>query len=181
MPESLTPKTPRHARPHRRVAVAAALLALMVAPLSVAWAQDNTTSDEAKADHVLHMEVGEMYFQLSGQEKNASFTLTSGETYAIEFHNVGHVMHEIQLGRDPGTENGHPHDYQTLLFDGVETTVATGGASTISDTLAEIQLQPDAIATLTFTLPASAAGTWEIGCFQPGHYEAGMHAPVIVQ
>lgn len=181
MHEAPTTKTTHRARPHRRLAVTAALLALMVAPLSVAWAQDNSASDEAKPDHVLHMEVGEMYFQLSGQDKNASFTLNSGESYAIEFHNVGHVMHEIQLGRDPGMEDGHPHDYQTLLFDGVETTVATGDVATISDTLAEIQLQPDAIATLTFTLPASAAGTWEIGCFQPGHYEAGMHAPVIVQ
>ncbi len=181
MHEAPTTKTTHRARPHRRVAVVAALLALTMAPLSVAWAQDNSASDEAKPDHVLHMEVGEMYFQLSGQDKNASFTLNSGESYAIEFHNVGHVMHEIQLGRDPGMEDGHPHDYQTLLFDGVETTVATGDVSTISDTLAEIQLQPDAIATLNFTLPASAAGTWEIGCFQPGHYEAGMHAPVIVQ
>lgn len=23
-------------------------------------------------------------------------------------------------------------------------------------------------------------GTWELGCFEPGHYEAGMHRPLIV-
>jgi len=24
-------------------------------------------------------------------------------------------------------------------------------------------------------------GTWELGCFEPGHYEAGMHRPLIVE
>jgi uncharacterized cupredoxin-like copper-binding protein len=23
-------------------------------------------------------------------------------------------------------------------------------------------------------------GTWELGCFEPGHYEAGMHQPLVV-
>lgn len=23
-------------------------------------------------------------------------------------------------------------------------------------------------------------GTWELGCFEPGHYEAGMHRPLVV-
>lgn len=165
----------------RRLPLLLALAALVALPLSAAFAQDTSSTDEVPPDNVLHVEVGEMYFQVSGQARNAPITLKAGESYALELHNVGHVLHELQIGRDPGTEDGHPHDYQTLLFDGVETTVEAGDVATISETLAEIQLQPDAIATLDFTLPASKTGTWEIGCFQPGHYEAGMHAPVIVQ
>jgi uncharacterized cupredoxin-like copper-binding protein len=34
---------------------------------------------------------------------------------------------------------------------------------------------------LHFTLPDEAIGTWEIGCFIPGHYQAGMLAPVVVE
>jgi uncharacterized cupredoxin-like copper-binding protein len=31
-----------------------------------------------------------------------------------------------------------------------------------------------------FNLSEEAQGEWEIGCFVPGHYEAGMHAPLLV-
>jgi uncharacterized cupredoxin-like copper-binding protein len=24
-------------------------------------------------------------------------------------------------------------------------------------------------------------GTWELGCFEPGHYESGMHRQLIVE
>ena len=26
-----------------------------------------------------------------------------------------------------------------------------------------------------------SAGTWELGCYEPGHYEAGMHQPLVVE
>jgi uncharacterized cupredoxin-like copper-binding protein len=27
----------------------------------------------------------------------------------------------------------------------------------------------------------SKKGTWELGCFEPGHYQAGMHKPLLVE
>ncbi len=169
--------------PHlaRRAALGVAVAAVLAAP-AAALAQSGTKTDEAQPAQVLNIDVGEMYFQLQGQDKNAPITLAAGTTYTLVFHNLGAVLHEIQFGRDPGTDsNGQPHDYQTLLFDGVESTVKAAGAATVSDTLAEIQLDKGASAELTFTLPATTTGDWEIGCFQPGHYQAGMHAPIVVQ
>jgi uncharacterized cupredoxin-like copper-binding protein len=34
---------------------------------------------------------------------------------------------------------------------------------------------------MEFTLPESRRGTWSVGCFQPGHYQAGMTAVLIVE
>ncbi|GBD11912.1 hypothetical protein HRbin23_01595 [bacterium HR23] len=31
------------------------------------------------------------------------------------------------------------------------------------------------------TIPEEMKGEWEIGCFVPGHYEAGMHTTLIVE
>lgn len=39
-----------------------------------------------------------------------------------------------------------------------------------------VQVEPGETVEVTFTLPEDRAGEWEIGCFEPGHYEAGMHA-----
>lgn len=38
----------------------------------------------------------------------------------------------------------------------------------------EVDVEPGGQATLRFTVPASAKGEWEMGCFIPGHYESGM-------
>ncbi len=172
MSEASTTRDPRGAR--HRVGVLAALLALMVLPFSIALADD-------APDQVLHVDLGGYYFQLSGQAQNAPITLQTGVSYAIEFHNVGSMVHEFQIGRNPGTKDGHPHDYQTFIFDGVETKIQTSDTVVEGLSLGEVELEPGATVTLYFTLPASTAGTWELGCFKSGHYEQGMHAPVIVK
>lgn len=171
MSEACATNNPRV--PRSRIGILAALLALMLLPFSVALADD--------APQVLKIDIGSFYFQVAGQEQNAPINLQTGVDYEIQFHNVDTMMHEEQIGRDPGTKDGHPHDYQTQLFDGVGFKIETSDTKVEGDSLAEIELQPGATASLFFNLPASAAGTWEIGCFQPGHYEAGMHAPVIVK
>jgi uncharacterized cupredoxin-like copper-binding protein len=167
-----------------RFVLTALAAVFLLAPLTLAFAQESNQpgeTDEATAAQTLNIDVGEMYFQLEGQEKNAPITLKTGITYAIVFHNTGAVLHEIQLGRDPGTdENGQPHDYQTMLLDGFESSLEANGVETVTESLIEIQIEAGGTATLTFQLPDSTVGTWEIGCFQPGHYQAGMHAPVIV-
>lgn len=45
----------------------------------------------------------------------------------------------------------------------------------------EIQLAPGESTTTTFTVPQSYAGeTFEMGCFQPDHYESDMKATLVV-
>jgi uncharacterized cupredoxin-like copper-binding protein len=42
-------------------------------------------------------------------------------------------------------------------------------------------LQVESNGSMSFTLPESKRGTWTIGCFQPGHYLAGMTGVLIVE
>jgi len=41
-------------------------------------------------------------------------------------------------------------------------------------------VQAGGYVTLRLELPAGAAGQWEMGCFIPGHYEAGMRGVLVV-
>lgn len=44
-----------------------------------------------------------------------------------------------------------------------------------------MEVEPGGFASVTFALPADRRGEWEIGCFVPGHYEAGMKATLVVR
>ncbi|HYT78023.1 MAG TPA: hypothetical protein VEQ37_01940 [Actinomycetota bacterium] len=43
-----------------------------------------------------------------------------------------------------------------------------------------IEVAPGAAVTLRLAVPTDATGTWEMGCFIPGHYQAGMKAALRV-
>ena len=110
--------------------------------------------------------VGEFFFQVEGQEKNAPLVLETGTEYELVFKNVGVVLHEVILGREVKLEEGRAVGYQERLLEDVEV---------------ETQLGPGVELRVAFTLPDERAGEWEIGCFIPGHYEAGMHAPLSIK
>lgn len=44
-----------------------------------------------------------------------------------------------------------------------------------------VMVNPGETAFMTFTLPADRAGEWNLACFVPSHYEAGMHGQLIVE
>ena len=46
---------------------------------------------------------------------------------------------------------------------------------------AHVTVEPGGVVELTLLVPADAVGTWEIGCFLEGHYEAGMLGTFNVQ
>ncbi|MFQ5524550.1 MAG: plastocyanin/azurin family copper-binding protein, partial [Acidimicrobiia bacterium] len=54
------------------------------------------------------------------------------------------------------------------------------GADHADDHGAMIEVEPGGEITLRFTIPADATGTYEMGCFLPGHYDAGMKGTVTV-
>ena len=35
--------------------------------------------------------------------------------------------------------------------------------------------------TVLMQVKISKKGTWDLGCYEPGHYEAGMHKPLVVE
>ncbi len=83
---------------------------------------------EAFVDEEIEIEMGSMYFQVEGQEKNAPITLEAGKIYSLEFKNVDEdIPHNALFGKDPDLENRR---YQTPLFDdfiGIEFHGGEGG------------------------------------------------------
>ena len=130
---------------------------------------------------VLTIELGEMFFRTNGGRKNEPIHLHAGETYDMTFRNVDETEHEVMIGRNVAVEDGRPHGYETNLLDAEEVKLLGEGWEVEAFGVKEIELEPGEEARLVFTLPATKAGEWEVGCFVPGHYEAGMKAPVIVE
>ncbi len=165
--------------PRRTIAVFVAAAALV---LSAAMAQG--------LEQTLTVQMGEMYFQVEGSAPNAAIELETGVPYTITFENVGAVTHKVQFGRGVLVEEGVPFAYGEDLFDGVRVrVVGTSGEQQFaieSNYLFELDVDPGATVEMSFTLPNSAQGAWEIGCFvpstatAPNHYVAGMRAPLLV-
>ena len=85
-------------------------------------------------------------------------TFTVGTPYRFVVTNAGSVAHELLVMAPGGKEDD-------ALFK-----------------IAETDLQPGATKTVEYTFKAPAAeGTLEMACYIPGHYEAGMHTPIVVK
>lgn len=156
-----------------RIVVAATLVATLTG-LAAAQGLERTMT----------IEMGEMYFQVPGQPQNAEIALDVAVPYRITFSNVGTVRHNVKFGSGLITEEGVPFAYADNLFQNVPLKVlGPGGASfrVVTNELLELDLDPGQSVDVIFTLPAERTGTWEIGCFVIGHYEAGMLAPLVVR
>jgi len=124
--------------------------------------------------------------------------LRVGEQVVLTIKNEGQVEHEWVAGR--GLANGPAErGYHTDLFailkpkvtgrdyelEKVSTSgarrneAAEGEAAKVLDT--EVDVEAGGVATLRFTVPATAKGQWEMGCFLPGHYESGMKGTIVIE
>jgi len=125
----------------------------------------------------VHIAMGEFYFQVvdvedgevtDRQGKNALIELPSAQELLVRFFNEGNAVHEAHFGRNPDPES--LKSYQENLFGG-----GAAGSGFIG-----LHLDPGQEGMLHLWLPESSQGEWEMGCFIPGHYEAGMAAPLQV-
>ncbi len=130
---------------------------------------------------VVRIEMGEFYFQVEGHERNEPIVLLAGQKYEIVFANVGMMEHEVLIGRDVVLAEGMPDGYEVNLLDAIEVDVVGEGWEVGTSGFVEVELEAGETVVLHFTLPDEAIGTWEIGCFIPGHYQAGMLAPFVVE
>lgn len=108
---------------------------------------------------VIHM--GDMFFQQEGKAQGEAIRIPTHKVVRLVFKNGGAVLHDVHLGKDADLAG---RKYTTNLaapFDMLE--IPAGGE-----------------AWLTFTFDDAHKGEWELGCFQLGHYEAGMKAPFII-
>ena len=123
-----------------------------------------------------------MNFILEGQQPNTPVVLEAGKSYALEFENVGKIKHEVLWGRSPiKTAKGTLEDYETNLFASTEAVVDSKGWEVVNAGLIEVVLEPGQTLEVMITIPETMRGEWDMGCFQPGHYEAGMHAAIVIQ
>jgi uncharacterized cupredoxin-like copper-binding protein len=115
----------------------------------------------------------------------------AGEEVTIHLENKGEKEHEILFGREVNMEEGVPGGFQTDLFDHDPSKVQASGSEgfhqgspeEIDEEGYHVELEPGATGTLVFTIPASKAGEWEIGCFidDGQHFDEGMHGTFIVE
>jgi uncharacterized cupredoxin-like copper-binding protein len=108
-------------------------------------------------------------------------TVPAGREVTVVLTNDGDIRHEFMTGRDPMPDYG---GYRQDLLAGVDPAVDSPDAVTVDAHDAHaglmVQVEPGETVEARYTLPADRAGDWEIGCFEPGHYEAGMHATLRV-
>lgn len=161
-------------------------LLLLVLPLNLALADEHGQEQSTTEIRVL---LGEMYFQVDGQDKGTPLRLKAGQRYELVFENVGHMKHEVLLGREVIERDGRPSDYREHLLATtpvdieIETTIAGQQRELEIEAsgITELELDPGVRITVSFELPPQAKGNWELGCFITGHYEAGMHLPLLVE
>ncbi len=126
--------------------------------------------------------LNEMNFVLEGQQANTPVVLEAGKSYAFAFDNQGKIEHEVLWGRTPiKTATGALEDYEANLFEGTAAIVESDGWEVVNAGLIEVVLKPGQKLEVIVTIPEGMKGEWDMGCFQPGHYEAGMHAAVVIQ
>lgn len=104
-------------------------------------------------------------------------------TVRLVFRNEGNFDHEFTAGRRV-TEN--VTGYQTDLFEDleVERSRAEREQAASARPGTAIRIAPDSTESLTFRLPASKRGQWEMGCFltdPASHYKAGMKGIILVK
>ena len=94
------------------------------------------------------------------------FDVNAGDTVSFEVTNSGEVRHEFFIGT---TDEHRQHAVEMRERDHADEAHANPAA---------VSVEPGATGTLEYTF--DEAGELLIGCHEPGHYEAGMVAPITV-
>ncbi len=167
----------------------------IVVGLTTAIAQPPAPREPKRLEEKIVIEMGEMFFATAQGVKGGPFKVPAGKTVGIRITNKGAVEHEIIFGREvefkekevAGRKIMVPDGYKVNLFEDVDADIFVYPAGKkieikTEGKFAEIEMEagaPDVWIRTKF--PAKVKGEWEIGCFVPGHYEAGMKAKFIVE
>ena len=182
------------------------ILCLSVAiAMLVATTLTNTRIASAQDEAVkIVVNLDDFHFTVPGQDTTAPITLKAGQLYDMTITNVGKYDHEIWWGKTAQMgDEGRLDGYATNLLENVPLVITQAAGDDQAEInvsgLIEIKEAPGQSFTIEFTLPATAVGQWEIGCFQPmpkgtaaapvsgtavpdvPHYMAGMKMDLIVK
>jgi uncharacterized cupredoxin-like copper-binding protein len=141
----------------RRLAVVAAVLVLGIA----CGAEGD---DEPAADRTVEVAMVDTAFE------PATLAVRAGETIRFEFRNTGSVAHDAFVG-DRRAQQDHEREMRGAEDDGHD---GHGGGD---DDALTVEAGDTGELTHTF----DRRGTYEVGCHQPGHYQAGMKMTVEVR
>lgn len=154
----------------RRLFLAAPVLGALIALACGAGATASARPAGA-AGGAVEIEMGNFFF------KPETIRVKVGERVTLRLMNRTTVEHEFMAGRRPNPgEGGYAED----LFKGVEVAASGGKAERGHGGGFEFEVEPGKTGELTFTAP-DRKGTYEIGCFVPGHYQAGMKGKLVVE
>ena len=95
-----------------------------------------------------------------------AFEFMAGETIRFEVRNEGQIRHEFFIG-DTAAHEDHAAEMRDA-----------GGSPHGHDDPASLTVEPGSTGTLTFSF--IEPGRLFVGCHEPGHYEAGMVAPMTI-
>ena len=147
---------------HRRTALTVGALALagVVAIFGVVMLSTVSIKahDVSLIKKTITIEMSEFSYTVDGVA-NGTVTLKVGETASLIFINKGAVIHDAHFGLDADLMGRFYKNNIVAPFD-------------------MLVLEAGEKATLTFT--PEKAGTFEMGCLQPAHFEAGMKVPFVV-
>lgn len=155
---------------------AVTVLLALTGVIGPAWGQERPADEAAdrQIDRVIEVKMASFrYFP-------DTLRIPVGETVKLVFHNDGNFAHEFMVGRTLADDS---IGYQTDLFEGVEVQKSKATPETRGSGTA-LAVEPDSSQSLTFRLPPSKRGRWEMGCFLTNpalHYKAGMKGAVLVE
>ena len=127
----------------------------LVSALSACGGDSGTSN--TTAPQKVRIVMGEMYF------KPAITTFKVGQHYKLELVNEGAIIHEFVIAPVRKASQTREDLDNLSLFHADQ--ISAGQSMTVD---------------FTFKQPAPS-GTLEFECSYPGHYEAGMHTPIVVE
>jgi uncharacterized cupredoxin-like copper-binding protein len=176
-------------RPASLIGVAA-LSTVLVASCNPAGPEPTASPTEeaeqvgSPAAQTLVLLMNEFSFFVEGLPRPAGYprpgaTLPTGSSVLVTLRNDGGIVHEWRVGRTLRPGGGYEEDLLAMMEPEVVSgtgfrlvqpeEAAAGGPGGAS-----IEVSPGSAVTLRLAVPANATGSWEMGCFVPGHYQAGM-------
>lgn len=149
---------------------------------ALAVGQAGPADAEEEYDPIVVISMGDHFFEVPGTERGTPITVKAGRPYFLQIRNDGKQEHNVEWGRGVLTkEGGAPELYATQLMGHVPVKLMNKFWDASVDGLRDLNMKPGQEVELEVIFPESARGDWEIGCFRPGHYDAGMRVPFIVE
>lgn len=141
-----------------------AVLAGIALVAAACGGDSDTTPSGGAADRTIEVDMVDIAFEPD------TIDVTRGETVRFVFTNAGEVAHDAFIG-----DHDAQADHEAEMRDADDDAHGGGHGDDADDA---VTVEPGETGELTYTF--DDAGTLEVGCHQPGHYEGGMKITVEV-